>query len=101
MKQRGLTPDIFAAKGELSRETYVIKRLRQTHDLWHVLTGIDLDVPGELELQAFTLLQMRVPSTLVHPTLPARAGRPGVALEHPARRAASGAARLSFRACSR
>jgi ubiquinone biosynthesis protein COQ4 len=90
MKERGLTPDIFAAKGELSRETYVIKRLRQTHDLWHVLTGIDTDVPGELELQAFTLTQMLVPSAFVlvsmgtlrwifrHPTLPFRVLRGAV-----------------------
>lgn len=91
MRKRGLTPDIFAAQGERSRETYVIKRLRQTHDLWHVLTGIDTDVPGELELQAFTLTQMRVPSAFVlvsmgtlrwllrHPTLPFRVLRGAVA----------------------
>lgn len=62
MRERGLTPDIFAARGPLDQRTYVIKRLRQTHDLWHVLTGINTDVPGELELQAFTLAQMRLPS---------------------------------------
>lgn len=69
MKQRGLTPDLFAARGELSREVYVIKRLRQTHDLWHVLTGIDTDVPGELELQAFTFTQLWIPSAFLLVTL--------------------------------
>lgn len=65
MKDRGLTPDIFNSRGELSREVYVIKRLRQTHDLWHVLTGIDTDVPGELELQAFTFTQLWLPSAFI------------------------------------
>lgn len=65
MQSRGLTPDIFNARGELSREVYVIKRLRQTHDLWHVLTGIDTDVPGELELQAFTFTQLWLPSAFI------------------------------------
>ena len=65
MRERNLTPDIFAAQGELAREGYMIKRLRQTHDLWHVLTGINTDVSGELELQAFTFAQMGIPSALM------------------------------------
>jgi ubiquinone biosynthesis protein COQ4 len=84
MTERGLTPDIFAAQGRLSRTAFVIKRLRQTHDLWHVLTGIGTDVPGELELQAFSFTQLRLPSAFIliamgtlrwswrHPSLPFR-----------------------------
>jgi ubiquinone biosynthesis protein COQ4 len=66
MRARNLTPDIFTAEsGTFTRESYLVKRLRQTHDLWHVLTGIETDVPGELELQAFTFAQLWIPSAFV------------------------------------
>jgi ubiquinone biosynthesis protein Coq4 len=35
--------------------------MRQTHDLWHVVTGYDTDVSGEIELQAFSFGQLRTP----------------------------------------
>lgn len=38
-------------------------RLRKTHDIWHVLTGFDTDVPGELGLQTFVLAQIEYPFT--------------------------------------
>jgi ubiquinone biosynthesis protein Coq4 len=44
--------------------TYLILRVRQTHDLWHVLTGYETDESGEIALQAFTYAQLRVPSAL-------------------------------------
>jgi ubiquinone biosynthesis protein Coq4 len=34
------------------------QRTRQTHDLWHVLTGLGTDIPGEIALQAFTYEQL-------------------------------------------
>jgi ubiquinone biosynthesis protein Coq4 len=37
---------------------YVAQRARQTHDLWHVLTGLGTDIPGEIALQGFTNEQM-------------------------------------------
>lgn len=43
---------------------YIAQRMRQTHDLWHVLTGYDTDVAGEIELQAFTYGQVRTPFAL-------------------------------------
>lgn len=46
-----------------------VERYRQhlagTHDLWHVLTDFDTDVPGEVGLQAFYLAQLRTPLALV------------------------------------
>jgi ubiquinone biosynthesis protein COQ4 len=39
--------------------SYLLLRLRQTHDLWHVVTGFSTDVPGELGLKAFELAQTR------------------------------------------
>lgn len=35
--------------------------MERTHDLWHVLTGFDTDVPGELGLQAFGIAQLGTP----------------------------------------
>jgi len=40
---------------------YVRAHLRETHDLWHPVTGFDTDVAGELGLQAFYLAQFQAP----------------------------------------
>src|SRR6185436_723803 len=37
------------------------QRIRQTHDIWHVLTGYRPDVPGEVALQAFSYAQTEAP----------------------------------------
>ena len=62
-----ITPDAFAKLPDIgdARAAYVMLRLRQTHDLWHVLTGYAADVRGELLLQAFTYAQTRAPSSLL------------------------------------
>jgi ubiquinone biosynthesis protein COQ4 len=68
LRSRGLTPEVF---DEPPREIvdprvqYVVQRARQTHDLWHVVTGCDTDTPGEVALQAFTFAQVRAPSTAI------------------------------------
>lgn len=38
--------------------TYLSHRIRQTHDIWHVLTGYTTSVSDELALQAFSLAQL-------------------------------------------
>ncbi|WP_394825246.1 Coq4 family protein [Pendulispora albinea] len=43
---------------------YVRAHLYETHDLWHALTGFDVDEAGELGLQAFYLAQFRSPLAL-------------------------------------
>ena len=65
MRDNGLTPDIFHCEGGLTAQGYFIKRMRQTHDVWHAATGIGPDIPGELELQAFTLAQLWAPSMVI------------------------------------
>lgn len=68
LSSRGLTPEVFDAPPAEVRDPrarYVIQRLRQTHDLWHVVTGHDTDFAGEIALQAFTFAQVRAPSALV------------------------------------
>jgi ubiquinone biosynthesis protein Coq4 len=37
---------------------YVRAHLRETHDVWHVVTGFDTDVAGEIGLQAFYMAQL-------------------------------------------
>ncbi|MBW2460613.1 MAG: hypothetical protein JRH11_03120 [Deltaproteobacteria bacterium] len=64
LDDQGLDPDIFQAPpGIPSMIAYISKRVRQSHDLWHVLTGYDTDVRSELALQAFTWRVTGMPSS--------------------------------------
>jgi ubiquinone biosynthesis protein COQ4 len=66
LRSHGLTPDVFdgAPPGITDpRRSYVVQRMRQTHDLWHVVTGCETDPAGEIALQAFTFSQTRSPGS--------------------------------------
>jgi ubiquinone biosynthesis protein COQ4 len=64
IKTNGLSLDVFRApEGIDPRAAYLAQRMRQTHDLWHVITGYAPDVRGEILLQAFTYAQARIPSS--------------------------------------
>jgi ubiquinone biosynthesis protein Coq4 len=66
MRSHGLTPDVFdgrPADVRDDRAAYLIQRMRQTHDLWHVVTNAETDPAGEVALQAFTYAQMHAPSS--------------------------------------
>jgi len=68
MKSHGLTPEIFDGRPDEVRDdraAYVIQRLRQTHDLWHVVTNAGTDPGGEIALQAFTFAQVHAPSSAI------------------------------------
>lgn len=68
LRSRGFTPDVFdGPPPDVSdpRISYVIQRIRQTHDLWHVVTGHDTNTASEVALQAFTFAQTNAPSTLI------------------------------------
>jgi ubiquinone biosynthesis protein Coq4 len=54
---------------------YVAQRFRQTHDLWHVITGCDTDAASEVTLQAFTFAQTGAPSAGVLAALGSVRGR--------------------------
>ncbi|MFI5308127.1 MAG: Coq4 family protein [Polyangiales bacterium] len=59
LERNALDPDLFGRPALPDPElSYVAQRIRQTHDLWHVLTGLATDVPGEVALQAFTDAQL-------------------------------------------
>lgn len=54
-----LDPNFFQPPPEWPDDVaYVLQRLRQTHDLMHVLTGLDTDIAGEVALQAFVRVQL-------------------------------------------
>ncbi|MFW9259288.1 Coq4 family protein [Nostoc sp. CALU 546] len=44
-----------------SDSSYIENRWRQTHDIWHIITGFDTSEIGEIGLQAFYLAQLKLP----------------------------------------
>jgi ubiquinone biosynthesis protein COQ4 len=67
LDDNGISPDAFAAIPDVGdpRAAYLMLRMRQTHDLWHVLTGYAPDIRGEILLQAFTYAQTGAPASLL------------------------------------
>lgn len=66
LTRKGYQPGelIHHARGDSEVERYR-RHLAGTHDLWHVLTDFDTDVPGEVGLQAFYLAQLDTPLAVV------------------------------------
>lgn len=54
---RGFDPDYYKKIAVRDDLDWVLMRMRQTHDLWHVVTGIGTDRLGEIALKAFELAQ--------------------------------------------
>ena len=44
---------------------YISYRLYGSHDLWHILLGYDVSPKGESEIQAFTLAQVKSPTSVM------------------------------------
>lgn len=66
LRSHGLSPQVFDGSPpgiQDPRWSYVVQRVRQTHDLWHVVTGCETDPAGEVALQAFTFAQSRTPGS--------------------------------------
>lgn len=60
LERADLDPDFFVPPKHLDPDlAYVAQRVRQTHDIWHALTGLATDIPGEIALQAFTYGQLQ------------------------------------------
>lgn len=57
----GFDPGFYRKMEVVDDATCLLFRLRQTHDIWHVVTGMSVDVPGEIGLKAFELAQTRRP----------------------------------------
>ena len=67
MRRNNLDPADIPVKPVTSELEFVEAHLRETHDILHVVTGFNTDVPGELGLQAFYLAQLpvRLPVILI------------------------------------
>jgi ubiquinone biosynthesis protein COQ4 len=65
--KNGITPDAFRHPADYFEDVpgYVTLRLRQTHDLWHLLTGYPPTTCGEFLLSAFIFAQVGAPSSLL------------------------------------
>jgi ubiquinone biosynthesis protein Coq4 len=61
IKQTGFDPNYYRSLPITDDTSYILTRLRQTHDIWHLVTGLSSNVNGELGLQAFCLAQIRIP----------------------------------------
>ena len=53
----GFDPDYYRKLPVKSDLDWVMMRMRQTHDIWHVMTGIDTSRLGEIAVKAFELSQ--------------------------------------------
>jgi ubiquinone biosynthesis protein Coq4 len=57
MKANGLRPDFYEDAAPRHRMHYLRMRMRQTHDIWHVVSGFGTDEFGEVGLQGFYFAQ--------------------------------------------
>ncbi|MBD1846932.1 hypothetical protein H6F89_26700 [Cyanobacteria bacterium FACHB-63] len=57
----GFDPGFYRKIEVVDDATCLLFRLRQTHDVWHVVTGMSVDVPGEIGLKAFEIAQTHRP----------------------------------------
>lgn len=57
MLRNNLKP-IEVKKTEFSDSSYVNIHIAETHDIWHIVTGCDIDKPGEITLEAFYVAQL-------------------------------------------
>jgi ubiquinone biosynthesis protein Coq4 len=62
MKKRGLDPANIPHPSSDTPERWIVAHLYDTHDIWHIVTGFDTDVEGEVGLVAFYLAQFPNPT---------------------------------------
>ncbi|MEN9573177.1 MAG: hypothetical protein RL514_1032 [Verrucomicrobiota bacterium] len=61
MTEEQLDPNFYRKVPVVDDASYIILRLRQCHDIWHVVTGFGTDEVGEISLKAFEMAQARRP----------------------------------------
>ncbi|MDJ0578729.1 Coq4 family protein [Crocosphaera sp.] len=59
LKERGLTPLNLEQIPINNDSEFILLHIRETHDIWHVITGFDTDIIGEIQLEAFCVKQLR------------------------------------------
>lgn len=56
MIKNNLTP---LQAGEVNNDyTYLSAHITETHDIWHVVTGSDINITGEIRIEAFSVAQL-------------------------------------------
>jgi ubiquinone biosynthesis protein COQ4 len=74
VEQQGISPEGIVAASEIGGArpkdldpdmVYVGDRMRDAHDLWHVVTGYGTDLVGEAALLAFSYAQTKNPGVLL------------------------------------
>ena len=65
LTDHGFDPDYFRKIDVVDDVDYLLMRIRQTHDIWHIITGLGVDPIGELSLKAVELAQLRRPMAAV------------------------------------
>jgi ubiquinone biosynthesis protein Coq4 len=53
LHDNGFDPNFVPIQKVTDDFSYFIRRMGQLHDIWHVITGFDTSIPGELGLQGF------------------------------------------------
>lgn len=61
LDSQGYDPDYYRKIDVQSDTDYVMMRIRQTHDIWHVITGFDTHPLGEIAVKAVELAQTHRP----------------------------------------
>ncbi len=64
-RENAITPETFQDLPDRTPEEFVYAHVYEAHDVWHVLTGFDTKLPGELGLLAFSLAQLHARPTAV------------------------------------
>lgn len=59
IKDLGLELEFYRSLKVDDDTSYIFMRRRQTHDIWHIITGFKTDLASELGLKAFEIAQMR------------------------------------------
>lgn len=59
IKQADFDPNFYRKIDIKDDFEYILLRIRQTHDIWHIVTGFQTDVISELELKTFEIAQTR------------------------------------------
>jgi ubiquinone biosynthesis protein COQ4 len=65
MKRYNLDPNFYPALEARSDANYVVLRMRQMHDIIHVVTGFDTSEEGELGVQGFLFAQIASPLSMI------------------------------------
>lgn len=65
LTEAGFDPNFYRKIQVVDDVSYVFLRIRQSHDIWHIITGMKTDVIGELGLKGFELAQTRRPMSII------------------------------------